>query len=157
MKKGYSLVEMMVVVALMSMVGLAVVAMFLSTARGGGRAGAMAIIKEEGDYALTTMERQIRYAEGVTCDPSGFPITIDPVGTGDDVIYSLNGSDQIQRTIGGVVSNVTSTSVTVSNLSFVCTANAGVTTVAVSFTMAQSAEGLDETFSSQITLRNKEP
>jgi prepilin-type N-terminal cleavage/methylation domain-containing protein len=160
MKRGYTLVEMMVVVALLSVVGVAVVTMFLTTSRGGGKAGAIAQVKQEGDYALTTMERYIHFAKSVnpcTDTPPMSAITItwyDEV-TGLDTNVTFNStSGQIQRDGVAITS---SNNISASNLLFNCATDAtsGVVSVGISFDINYGNGLVTETFSSKVVLRNK--
>jgi prepilin-type N-terminal cleavage/methylation domain-containing protein len=57
---GFTLVELLVVVALTALLLVGVSNLFLATIRGGGRADVLASLKNEGDSALVTMERLIR-------------------------------------------------------------------------------------------------
>jgi prepilin-type N-terminal cleavage/methylation domain-containing protein len=156
MRHGYTLVEMMVVVALLSVVGVAVVTMFLTTSRGGGKAGALAQVKQEGDYALTTMERYIHFAKSVEiCDPSMSSLKIKWYEGASiiDVEFDLDGG-QIRRNATAITS---SSKLTASNLLFNCTmdATSGVVSVGVSFDLDYGNGLVSETFSSKVVLRNK--
>jgi prepilin-type N-terminal cleavage/methylation domain-containing protein len=170
--RGYTLVEMMVVVALLSIVGVAVVAMFLTTSRGGGKAGAIALVKQEGDYALTTMERYIHFAKSVdtaTCDvlgTSSMSIVVrdeDPANPDKRVVFDMNGTNQIQRTITTlpagtpVAAVLTSNKVEVSGLEFICAQSTnGVTTVDVDFMVTPiGGDVVTENFHTRVVLRNK--
>ena len=64
------MVELMVVVALLSIIMVTVVGLFLMTLKNGGKAAAMAKVKEEGDYAITNIERQLRFAQSVSINSS---------------------------------------------------------------------------------------
>jgi prepilin-type N-terminal cleavage/methylation domain-containing protein len=152
--KGYTLVEMMVVVALLSVVGVAVVAMFLTTSRGGGKAGAMALVKQEGDYAITTMERYIHFAKSAEC-PAGNDVNIV---WNDDVVvrFEEDLTNRILRTVGPDTSYITSDQVAITNLAFVCSVSNGVQTVDIDFTInPTNGDVVTENFHSKVVLRNK--
>ena len=75
---GFTLVETMVVVALLSVVGVMAVEIFFTSLRGGTKAETLKEVKQNGDYAISVMERMIRNAQEVTspnptdCDGSQF-------------------------------------------------------------------------------------
>lgn len=68
MKKehGFTLVEVLVVSAILFTVGVMVVQLFFSSLKGSIKSTTLAIVKQEGDYALTVMERMIRNSREVT-------------------------------------------------------------------------------------------
>jgi prepilin-type N-terminal cleavage/methylation domain-containing protein len=76
LKQGYTMIELMVVVTLIAMLTVSIIGMFLSMVRGGGKAQGLALVKEEGDYAVSNLERIIRYGTSgcvqlnVSTDPS---------------------------------------------------------------------------------------
>ena len=67
MKKGFTLIEMVVVMAVLSLVGLVVLTIFGRTIQGSGKAQIVEIMKQNGSGALDQMDKTIRNAEGVAC------------------------------------------------------------------------------------------
>lgn len=157
MKKGYTLIEMIVVIALLGLVGVAVVAMFLTTTRSGGKSGALALVKEEGDYAITTMERYIHFAKTLDCTgaPTSVSIIRDNNGTDQSVQFLQSGSQLMRNVNGGGNEAITSTKVIAQNLSFTCSVVNKVNTVDFNFTLSNPGEAVVEVFGSKVVLRNK--
>ena len=70
-RKGYTLIEMVVVAGIMGIIGVVSVGLFLSTMLGGGKSTALNDVRSNGDYAITQMERMIRSARYIvsgTCE-----------------------------------------------------------------------------------------
>jgi len=82
-RAGFTLMEIIVVVALLGLVGMMAVNIFFTSLRAGTKAELLKEIKQNGDFAISTMERMIRNAEDIeevfpwVCDGSNRPnITI---------------------------------------------------------------------------------
>jgi prepilin-type N-terminal cleavage/methylation domain-containing protein len=73
-KKGFTLVEILVVMAIMAIVGTVLVAIFTNTLRGSNKSQILAVIKQNGQAALDNMDKTILDADSVVCpqaDASG--------------------------------------------------------------------------------------
>lgn len=66
MKKGVSLIEILIVVAIFAVLGLLVSRVILTTLRGSNRSDSLVKVRDNLDYALSVMERQIRNADSVS-------------------------------------------------------------------------------------------
>jgi prepilin-type N-terminal cleavage/methylation domain-containing protein len=171
-KNGYSMIELMVVVTLVAILGTTMVGLFMTTLRSGGKATSIARIKEEGDYAMSTLERLIRVGTNA-CD--GLPITnatsltVDELSDADAAprsIYRRSVDEtaiEIETKVGPpngdeVTRSLTSNNVVVSELFFDCTPGTGFNqgdTVTIRFTMmADGDEVTTETFDARVVLRN---
>ena len=73
MKKGFTLVEILVVMAIMAVVGTIMVAIFTNTLRGSNKSQILAVIKQNGQSVLADMNRVIRGADDIICPQSGSP------------------------------------------------------------------------------------
>lgn len=67
MKKGFTLVEMMVVMAIVAIVGIILVMIFANTLRGSSKAQILSVIKQNGQAVLGVMDNAIRNADNVAC------------------------------------------------------------------------------------------
>lgn len=79
MRNGFTLVEILVVIAIVAIIGTLLVAIFTSTLRGSNKAQVLAVIKQNGQAVLENMDKTIRVADNVLC--------VDPylvVASGDD-------------------------------------------------------------------------
>ena len=60
LNKGFTLIEMVVVAGLIGVLSVGIVSIFISTIQGNYKAKLQAEIKEQGDFAISSMERTIR-------------------------------------------------------------------------------------------------
>lgn len=152
---GFTLIEMLVAVAILGTVGLISTQIFFTTLRGASKSDIIREVKQNGDYALTGMERMIRNAVSVTsCFASSLTIKNPDNNT---TTFSLT-SGQIASN-GASLTNNLKVTVTSSSL-FTCTLIAGKPDVVnISFTVAQkdAAAGAEETstmnFQTTVSLR----
>ncbi|MFC1653227.1 prepilin-type N-terminal cleavage/methylation domain-containing protein [Patescibacteria group bacterium] len=82
-KKGYTLIELVVVTGIVGVIGVVSVGLFLSTLRGGGKTTGLNDIRGNGDYAITQIERMLRSAiriEGTCSDDMTSISLLNPDG-----------------------------------------------------------------------------
>lgn len=65
--KGFSLVEILVVIAIVGVVGIILTSIFVSSIRGSNKAAFIETIKRNGQSALETMDKNIRNAKKIVC------------------------------------------------------------------------------------------
>ncbi|MBI2020280.1 type II secretion system protein [Candidatus Daviesbacteria bacterium] len=82
--KGFTLVEMLVVIAVLGVIGSLILAIFTSTLRGSNKSQIISIIKQNGQSVLETMDKTIRNSEGVVCVSSAN----DVIAVVQDNIYT---------------------------------------------------------------------
>lgn len=75
MKNAFTLVEMLVVIAVLSIVGIIVLYIFTNSLRGSNKAHILSSIKKNGQAVLEMMDKTIRNADNVIC-----PTTDPPLG-----------------------------------------------------------------------------
>ncbi|HBQ50639.1 hypothetical protein A3B42_02535 [Candidatus Daviesbacteria bacterium RIFCSPLOWO2_01_FULL_38_10] len=73
MNKGFTLVEMIMVMAIVAIVGVILVMIFANTLRGSSKAQILSVIKQNGQAVLGTMDNAIRNADNVVCPPDSTP------------------------------------------------------------------------------------
>lgn len=103
MKKGFTLVEILVVIAVLSIVGVIVLTIFTQTLRGSNKSQIIGIIKQNGQSVLENMDKTIRGADNVVCPTITTVKTLVVVKNGeytrfrffDPIAGSTNG--QIQQ------------------------------------------------------------
>lgn len=172
---GFTLVEMIVVVALLSIVGLIAVEIFFTSLRGSTKTEILKEIKQNGGYAITTMEIMIRNAQGVVSSCSGVSgsITIEN-SDGNDTTFQCDWHDDVAKIAsvsGATTRRLTSKNVslappgtppgcTASTLQFTCSSSPGKPeTVAIQFTLNQRSsatrpeERASATFETTVSLR----
>lgn len=158
---GMSLLEILVVVAIFSVLGVLVTRSVLLTLRGSKKGESQVKVRENLSYSLAVIERQLRNADSISeCpnsdlsvvnyfDERGVLTSFSCVGLGGDDAYVASGS-----------SRLTSDQVKVTSCSFSCSLgtsnNPPVVDVNITATdpTAQGIEGATVNLSTQISLRN---
>lgn len=69
MKNGFTLVELLVVIAVLFIVGLLVLYIFTNSLRGSNKAQILSSIKKNGQAVLEPIDKQIRSSDNVICPP----------------------------------------------------------------------------------------
>ncbi|HSW88355.1 MAG TPA: type II secretion system protein [Candidatus Saccharimonadales bacterium] len=72
-QRGFTLLELLVVISIISVVGLVVGGILTSTLRGSSKVTTVSNVKQNGDYALAQMSRVIRSASNLDVLPCGNP------------------------------------------------------------------------------------
>lgn len=67
LSSGFTLVEILVVMAIMAIVGTIMVAIFSNTLRGSNKSQILAVVKQNGQAVLDNMDKAMRDADGVVC------------------------------------------------------------------------------------------
>lgn len=131
---GFTLIELLVAIGIMVTVGALASGLFFTILKQSSKTNILTEVKQNGDYAISVMERMIRNAAGVesSCPGSGNSLIIrNP--DGETTQFSLSGT-QIASTGGMLTGN----KVSASNLSFTCTRTLGKPDiVSISFTLSQ--------------------
>ncbi len=81
LKKGFTLVEMLVVIAVLSVLSLLILTIFTRTLRGGNKSQIIEAIKQNGQSVLEVMDKTIRNSDRVVC----------PLTTGTTIVSVKNG------------------------------------------------------------------
>ncbi len=82
-KKGFTLIEMLVVISVLSVIGVLILNIFTRTLRGNNKSQIIGAIKQNGQSVLETMDKTIRNSDNVVCvSPVGNPPTIVTVKNG---------------------------------------------------------------------------
>lgn len=165
--RGFTLIELLVVMSIFVIVGGLIVATLFISLRGSNKSETMAVVKENGNFALSQMVKQIRYARSLDAPASCVPTSNSPTLT----ITSL--ADDGQTTFSCPVSQATpitsnsaalidSNAVSVTYCSFTCSQNnlSEPPRVTIQFTLtSNNANGLVESsssipFQSSVIMRN---
>lgn len=153
--KGFSLVEMMVVVSILGVIGVIASGFLFTSLQSSGKSEVVKEIRQNGAYAISIIEGLVRSASSIeNCSASA--LTINSFD-GGQTTFNCDG--------GRIASNssyLTGESVSVSACTFSCTSELGLPpSVSISFTVSQpSAESLravekaSETFQTVVNLRN---
>ncbi len=158
--KGFTLIEMVVAIGILGTVGMVASLIFFSTLRGVAKTDITREVKQNGDYAITVMERMIRNAAGIdsstVCNGTSLSSLKIQNTDGNSTTFSLV-SGQIASGSGIFLTNP---KVSVTNLVFTCSRAVGKPDVInISFNAAQAGsaggpEGLSSmNFQTTVSLR----
>ena len=111
MNRGFTLVELLVVIAMVAVIGVVMLAIFTNTLRGSHKAQVLSAIKQNGQAVLEAMDRDIRNADNVVCATSTNLVIISggdytryrfitPTGTANGLIQQDNPTKQIDPGTG---------------------------------------------------------
>jgi len=78
-RNGFTLAEILVVMAIVGIVGMIMVVIFANTLRGSNKSQILAVIKQNGQAVLENMDKTIRNADNVICptsDPSNTIVVV---------------------------------------------------------------------------------
>jgi prepilin-type N-terminal cleavage/methylation domain-containing protein len=160
MKKGYTLIEMLVVVVIFAIVGLISSETIILTLRGTKKADAISKVRQNLDYAMESMQRQIRGAKSITspCDgTTSSQISILDQKSNLTTYACINVNNQnLPSYIASSSASLTSNEVTISACSFICTPAGTNTTPEVTISITAQDKGGQNapvTDTTQITLR----
>jgi prepilin-type N-terminal cleavage/methylation domain-containing protein len=164
-QKGISLIELLVVVAIFAFVGTIVTRAIVLTLQGTQKSTSIVSARENLDYAMGIIERQIRNANSITSDCFGEPSTeIDYLDQNGNLgAFSCQGTGTIGSYIASgsatPVNRITNSAVEITNCSFVCNST-GTTPPVVSISLTvqnattSGTAGGEVSSSTQIDLRN---
>lgn len=159
-KKGMSLIEILIVVAIFSILGVIVTRSVLLTLRGSRKSESTLKVRENINYSLGVIERQLRNADSVVPCPNTSTSRIDYIDEyGGPTNFSCitSGSDSF---VASASARLTNNETVVTTCSFVCSpATTGNTTPSVTVTLAAreknavGVEGASVTATTKIFLR----
>lgn len=157
---GFSLIEILVAISVFSILGLLVSRIVIQTLRTTNKTDATVRVRENVDYALSVMERQIRNSSP---DPNNPSCTLTGVGFDDadgNASFSYVNNAILWMRGDGTSSNLTGSDVNITGATFTCNPKSGsalasvVVAISAVDAKATGAEGAQVTKSSTIYLRN---
>ena len=166
--KGFTLIEILVVVGLLAIIAAIGSNMFFTTLRSSGKSKILTTVKQNGDYALATIERLIRDSEKVITNSDG---SLCAVGMNKVKTKRLDGSEvefacEEEGTANGLIASnsarLTSNEVKVDSCSFDCSSQGEFypQIVVIDFTLSQAVvttrpeEQASVNFRTSVTTRN---
>lgn len=159
--KGFSLIEILVVISIFAFLGILVTRSVILTIAGSKKSESTVKVRENLDYTLQVIDRQLRNASSIVECPNPDPKEIDYIDqNGNQTLFrcakDVNG-------IGLVASGsaqMTSSEVNIKTCSFSCTQDSTTLPAVVTVFLegvdvtTGGAQAADVTLSSQISLRN---
>lgn len=94
--KGFTIIEMLVVIALMAIAGTIIAGIFISSLRGSEKAKYLAVIKQNGQAVLENMDKTVRNADQVVCPLDNTPAqTLAVVKNGSYTRYRFKSAANV--------------------------------------------------------------
>lgn len=118
--KGFSLVEILIVITIFAVIGLLSTRSVFLTLRGAKKSDSLVRVRENVNYSLSIIERQLRNSESVTCpNPSTNILNyVSLEGTATTFSCVTAGTDKY---IASGSARLTSSDIIVSSCAFTCT------------------------------------
>lgn len=165
MKKntGFTLVEIVVCVALLSIVVTLITQVLFTTTHVNTKTKILTDIKQNGNFAIDIISRMVRSANSIQCNPGPPPVALitNPDGNVTTITCISDGNVMRISSESAHQAYLTPATVTCSSLAFSCQPAAGIqTTLTVSFTLQQAGvagsayEANSSSFQSTVSLRN---
>jgi type II secretory pathway pseudopilin PulG len=122
-KKGISLFETLIVIAIFAVLGVLATRIVVLSLRGANKSGSLVKVRENLDYAISIMERHIRNAESVSncLQPSPTPTSQISYKDEDGLVGAFSCQDLGQEGyVASASARLTGETVGVTSCSFVC-------------------------------------
>lgn len=156
---GYSILELLIVMVLLSIVSITATSLLFSSMSGSGKASVIAVVKQSGDQAIQFIERQIRNSKTAAC-PAATQLELTDANDIATIYETVNDSGVDRLAIDGT-DFITSTEIQASNFScniFSTGVSGEPDIVQISFTLTiapsgRPSETFTETFRTRTSLR----
>jgi prepilin-type N-terminal cleavage/methylation domain-containing protein len=160
-EKGMSLLEILVVVAIFAVLGILVTRSVILTLQGVKKTESLVRARENLDYSLGIIERQLRNASAVPQCPNTDLHVINYLDqTGTPASFSCINPGGSNSSIASGSATLTTSTVNIVSCSFICTPSVNATPPVVSISLgvqdalATGIQGSEVTADTQISLRN---
>jgi prepilin-type N-terminal cleavage/methylation domain-containing protein len=176
-QSGFTLIELLTSIAILAVVGTIVTSVLTSSLRGSNKTTVVENIRQNGDYALSQISKDITYAQpfdgnntGFNCDNANNPacLTSCPSSPVTDTTIQSSSGILIKYYCSGATLTANSTPIisssaaSLTSCSFTCAQTATTPIIGISFTLLpQGATGLAENninsainFTTSVTMRN---
>jgi Tfp pilus assembly protein PilE len=124
--KGISFIEILVVVAIFAILGLLISRITLLTLRGSNKSDTIVKVRENLDYAIAIMERNLRNSDKVDPCPTTGTDRVDYIANGGGATYfSCVGTGTNTSYISSGSARLTGTDIKINTCSFSCVPQSG--------------------------------
>ena len=142
MRKGFTLLEFLAVVGILSFILIAVTQLLAGTLAGSGKSNSLQLVKQNGQFALSTMARLVRLAKSVTaCAGSDLQFVVSESGADVNYRFDLSAT-RLRKTRAGQVSWVTEDNIAVNSFTCALTSGSAGTPAMVDLRLTISKPGL---------------
>lgn len=117
-QSGLSLIEILIVISIFAVIGLLSTRSIFLTLRGARKSESQVKVRENLNFALAVVERQIRNAEDVNCTASTTSLTYTALEGVQSTFACISGADKYLASGAG---RLTSTEITLASCSITCT------------------------------------
>jgi len=149
MKKGFTLVEILVVITVFAVLGVITTQTLLISLQGSRKSGSLTSVRENLNYALSVMERQLRNAESVVCTKSTYTNITYNDENGKETSFSCLGDY-----IASGSARLTSSETVITACEFTCNNPVGLPSwVGINLTAKEAKASGTVSVSTQIQLR----
>jgi prepilin-type N-terminal cleavage/methylation domain-containing protein len=173
--RGFSLMELIVAIAILAGVGIVLSQIFISTFRSNTKTEILKEVKQNGEFALDVMTRTIQNSIKINSSCTGvaadFLTITNPDAAQTQTTFGCaldtNNIPRLASTTGGVTSYITSKNVSLGGtscpgtLSFTCRSTVGLpSSVLITMTLGQSGTAVDQferssaSFQTSVSARN---
>ncbi len=157
---GFTLIEVITVSGIMALFSITLISILMASFRGGTKSQLLQRIRQDGDYVLTSMSREIKKATKIACGAGKLTLTMPYI----DITTHLPAEILYKEELFRVASDsafLTGTAGKVENLSFSCyVVRPGKEIVTISFTLSageeagsQAQEKLSQDFATSVSTR----
>jgi prepilin-type N-terminal cleavage/methylation domain-containing protein len=139
-KKGFSLVEILIVITIFAVIGLLSTRSISQTLKSAKKSDSLVRVRENVNYSLAVIERQLRNSENITC-PNAAPSLLTYIsleGTTTSFSCVTLGADKYIASGSG---RLTSNDISVTSCSFTCTKGVNNPAIVKISVVAQDATG----------------
>jgi prepilin-type N-terminal cleavage/methylation domain-containing protein len=151
--KGLSLIEILVVVAVFAILGVIATRSVLLTLRGTKKSESVVKVRENLNYALAVIERQLRNSESVAC---GQPGTVNyKDSSGVDTYFFCENVGPASGYIASGSARLTSSDITITACSFTCSPSDSSTLPSVTIFLIGQSVGTTGTEGSQVSVQTQ--
>ena len=166
--KGFTLIEMLVVVGILGIIAVVASNVFFTTLRSSSKTKALTTVKQNGDYALSVMERLIRDSQEVMTNSAGQycvavmkKIKVKRLD-GTEVEFTCEDEGTTNGRMASNSARLTSSEVKVDSCSFDCESKGQFypQTITINFTLSQNVvtsrpeEQASVNFTTTVSVRN---
>ena len=156
--RGVSLIELLIYIALLSVILLVISSAFISISKTGGVVDARTEVNSNARFAVNKIIQDVKSASAVSVPTivGGTAVTLQLTVSGDTILYDVSAGQLRRKVNAGAAEPVTSNLVTVSTPTFTRLENynsvfqATTTTIGVNMTITHVNTGSDYIYSSTI-------
>lgn len=151
-EKGLSLLEVLIVITIFAVIGILITRSIVLTLGGTKKGESIIKVRENLDYAMGVIERQIRNANSIPVCTNSSATTLNYIdqngGAGSFSCMNIGGADSF---VASGSARLTNNSIQITNCSFTCTQGTGANPPSVSVNLEAQESGNSGTQNSKVS------